>query len=61
MGVRDPRCATAENGEDHLFEQFWIYLKSILTFDWGRAGHNEAVSSLFATRLPATLTVMVPT
>jgi peptide/nickel transport system permease protein len=41
--------------------QFWIYLKSVLTFDWGRSwATNEAVSHLFATRLPTTLTVMVP-
>ncbi len=41
--------------------QFWIYLKSVATFDWGRSwATNEAVSHLFATRLPATLTVMVP-
>jgi len=44
-----------------LYVQFWIYLKSILTFDWGRSwATNEAVSNLFVTRLPATLTVMVP-
>ena len=41
--------------------QFWIFLKSIVTFDWGKSwATNEAVSNLFATRLPATLTVMVP-
>jgi peptide/nickel transport system permease protein len=44
-----------------LYIQFWIYLKSVATFDWGRSwATNEAVSHLFATRLPATLTVMVP-
>ena len=44
-----------------MYVQFWIYLKSIVTFDWGRSwATNEAVSHLFATRLPATLTVMVP-
>jgi peptide/nickel transport system permease protein len=44
-----------------VYVQFWIYLKSIITFDWGRSwATNEAVSNLFATRLPATLTVMVP-
>jgi len=44
-----------------VYMQFWIYLKSILTFDWGRSwATNEAVSNLFATRLPATLTVMIP-
>jgi peptide/nickel transport system permease protein len=41
--------------------QFGIYLTEIVTFDWGRSwATNEAVSSLFATRLPATLTVMIP-
>jgi len=41
--------------------QFAIYLKEIVTFNWGRSwATNEAVGSLFATRLPATLTVMIP-
>jgi peptide/nickel transport system permease protein len=41
--------------------QLAIYLKEIVTFEWGRSwATNEAVSHLFATRLPATLTVMVP-
>jgi peptide/nickel transport system permease protein len=44
-----------------LTTQFWIFLKQIATFDWGKSwATNEAVSHLFATRLPATLTVMVP-
>ena len=43
------------------YVQFWIYLKSIVTFDWGHSwATNESVSHLFATRLPATMTVMVP-
>ena len=43
------------------YVQFWIYLKSVATFDWGRSwATNETVSHLFATRLPATLTVMLP-
>jgi peptide/nickel transport system permease protein len=43
------------------YVQLWIYLKQIATFDWGRSwATNEAVSNLFATRLPATLTVMIP-
>jgi peptide/nickel transport system permease protein len=41
--------------------QLWIFIKQICTFDWGKSwATNEAVSNLFATRLPATLTVMVP-
>ena len=44
-----------------LWTQFGIFLKQIVTFDWGKSwATNEAVSHLFATRMPATLTVMVP-
>ncbi|MFM8737109.1 MAG: ABC transporter permease [Betaproteobacteria bacterium] len=43
------------------WNQFWIFIKSIATFDFGKSwATNEAVSNLFATRLPATLTVMLP-
>src|SRR5687768_9320132 len=43
------------------YVQFGIFLKSIATFDWGRSwATNESVANLFATRLPATLTVMLP-
>ncbi|HEX4509086.1 MAG TPA: ABC transporter permease [Burkholderiaceae bacterium] len=41
--------------------QLGIYLKGIATFDWGRSwATHETVAHLFATRLPATLTVMLP-
>ncbi len=41
--------------------QLGIYLESIVTLDWGRSwATNEAVGHIFATRLPATLTVMLP-
>jgi len=48
-----------------LNEPWWVQLgifaKQIVTFDWGRSwATNESVANLFATRLPATLTVMVP-
>jgi peptide/nickel transport system permease protein len=47
--------------DEPVHVQFGIFLKQIVTFDWGRSwATNEAVSNLFATRLPATLTVMVP-
>jgi peptide/nickel transport system permease protein len=47
--------------DEPVWYQLWIYLKSVVTFDWGKSwATNEAVSSLFATRLPATLTVMLP-
>lgn len=42
-------------------EQLLIFLKQIVTFDWGRSWTTgESVAHLFATRLPATLTVMLP-
>ena len=44
-----------------VWYQLWLFVKQIVTFDWGKSwSTNEAVSNLFATRLPATLTVMVP-
>jgi ABC-type dipeptide/oligopeptide/nickel transport system permease component len=44
-----------------VWVQLWIFVKQVVTFDWGKSwATNEAVSNLFATRLPATLTVMVP-
>jgi len=44
-----------------LWTQFWIFLKQIATFDWGKSwATSEAVGHLFATRMPATLTVMIP-
>ena len=44
-----------------LWVQFGIFLKQVATFDWGRSwATNESVATLFATRLPATLTVMTP-
>jgi peptide/nickel transport system permease protein len=48
-----------------LNEPWWvqlgIFVKQIVTFDWGRSwATNESVANLFASRLPATLTVMVP-
>ena len=47
--------------DEPVWGQLGIYLKSIVTFDWGKSwATNEAVSNLFATRLPATLTVMLP-
>ncbi len=47
--------------DQSVWVQLGLYLKSIVTFDWGKSwATNEAVSNLFATRLPATLTVMIP-
>jgi peptide/nickel transport system permease protein len=44
-----------------VWEQLYIFVKQIVTFDWGKSwATNESVANLFATRLPATLTVTVP-
>jgi peptide/nickel transport system permease protein len=41
--------------------QLGLFLKQVATFDWGTSwATNEPVAQLFATRLPATLTVMLP-
>jgi len=46
---------------DPWWVQLWINVKQIVTFDWGRSwATNESVANIFATRLPATLTVMIP-
>jgi peptide/nickel transport system permease protein len=43
------------------YVQLGIFLKQIVTFNWGNSwATHEAISHLFATRLPATLTVMLP-
>ena len=43
-----------------VWEQLWLFVQKIVTFDWGRSwATNEAVSRIFATRLPATLTIMI--
>jgi peptide/nickel transport system permease protein len=47
--------------DEPMWYQLWLFVKQIFTFDWGKSwATNEAVSNLFATRLPATLTVMIP-
>jgi peptide/nickel transport system permease protein len=47
--------------DEPTWYQLWLFVKQIVTFDWGKSwATNEAVSNLFATRLPATLTVMIP-
>ncbi|RTL18690.1 MAG: ABC transporter permease [Burkholderiales bacterium] len=44
-----------------VWEQLLIFLKQIVSFDWGKSwATNESVAQLFATRLPATLTVTLP-
>ena len=44
-----------------VWEQLWVFIQQIFTFEWGKSWTtNEAISSIFATRLPATLTIMIP-
>lgn len=44
-----------------VVEQLLIFMKQIVTFDWGKSWTtNEAISDIFAKRLPATLTIMLP-
>lgn len=44
-----------------VWEQLWIFVKQIFTFNWGTSWvTKEAISSIFNSRLPATLTIMVP-
>jgi peptide/nickel transport system permease protein len=46
---------------DPWYVQLGIFVKQIVQFDWGRSwATNESVAHIFATRLPATLTVMLP-
>ncbi len=46
---------------DPWYVQLWIFVKSIFTLNWGNSwATGEAISNIFRTRLPATLTVMLP-
>jgi peptide/nickel transport system permease protein len=41
--------------------QLWIFFKEVITFHWGDSwATREPVAHIFLTRLPATLTVMIP-
>lgn len=44
-----------------VWQQLWVFVQQIATFDWGKSwATNEPVAHIFATRLPATLTIMLP-
>jgi peptide/nickel transport system permease protein len=44
-----------------VWRQLWIFVSQIVSFDWGKSwATNEPVGAMFASRLPATLTVMAP-
>ena len=44
-----------------VWEQLWVFVQQVFTFNWGKSWTtNEAISEIFRTRLPATLTIMIP-
>ena len=44
-----------------VWEQLWVFVQQIFTFNWGKSWTtNESIATIFATRLPATLTIMIP-
>lgn len=44
-----------------VLEQLWLFVEKVATFDWGHSwATNESVATIFRTRLPATLTIMLP-
>ncbi|TRZ57385.1 MAG: ABC transporter permease [Rhodocyclaceae bacterium] len=47
--------------DEPYWYQLWVFLKQIVTFDFGRSwATNEEVSHIFITRLGPTLTIMLP-
>ena len=47
--------------DEPVWYQLWLFVKQIVTFDFFKdTATTESIANLFATRLPATLTVMVP-
>ena len=47
--------------DEPYWYQLWVFLKQIVTFDFGRSwATNEEVSHIFVTRLGPTLTIMLP-
>jgi peptide/nickel transport system permease protein len=47
--------------DEPFLVQLWIFIKQVLTFDFGQSwSTNEAVSSIFATRLPTSLMIGIP-
>ena len=44
-----------------ILEQLWVFVQQVFTFNWGTSWTtNESIANIFATRLPATLTIMIP-
>lgn len=64
LGARADQIAAIRHQlrlDQPLYVQFLHFLGEVVRFDWGRSwATNELVSHIFLTRLPATLTVMIP-
>ena len=44
-----------------VFEQLWVFVQQVFTFNWGKSWTtNESIADIFSSRLPATLTIMIP-
>ncbi len=44
-----------------IWEQLWIFIKQVITFDFGRSwSTNEEISKLIMTRIGPTLTIIIP-
>ncbi len=44
-----------------VWEQLGVFVQQIFSFEWGKSWTtNESIAHIFATRLPATLTIMIP-
>ncbi|MEY4729675.1 MAG: Glutathione transport system permease protein GsiC [Pseudomonadota bacterium] len=44
-----------------IYEQLWIFIKQVITFDFGRSwSTNEEISKLIMTRIGPTLTIIIP-
>ncbi|MBK6295544.1 MAG: ABC transporter permease [Rhodoferax sp.] len=44
-----------------VWEQLWVFIQQVFTFNWGKSWTtNESIATIFRTRLPATLTIMIP-
>jgi len=42
-------------------QQLWLFVEKVVTFNWGHSwATNESVAHIFSTRLPASLTIMIP-
>jgi peptide/nickel transport system permease protein len=64
QGARPDRIAVVRQqlGLDKpVWVQLWIFVREVVTFNWGNSwATSESVTHIFATRMPATLTIMVP-